>query len=121
MPAVRGGRNAYMGPRVYAARTRADLGGPPEQAMPPDPQGIGGEAHINEEGSPLDVRARQEAPEAAVARVVTVVTHHPEAVGGNDDRAPVVGVGAIARGSGVLADVVGYLVRAHLRLHLGVD
>src|SRR5258705_13676313 len=83
-----------------------------KQPVPADPERIRGHAHVDEERPPADVRAGQEAPEAAVVGLVAVVAHHEVVVGRNDDRAPIVRGRTVARR--VPAHVVRQLQRAYL-------
>src|SRR3989442_9422974 len=95
-------RNAAPGkdaPSSYARSVAPDwrsrLPGPPEDAVPADAQRILRDAEVDEQRPAHDVRAWQEAPEAAVVGLVAVVTHHEEVPGRHNDRAPVVRRGVV--------------------------
>ncbi len=91
---------------------------PPEQPVPANPEWIRGDAHIDEEGAPQDVRPGEESPVATVVRLVPVVPHDPVHVlreqrsgpnhgwwdGSSPRRAPHSGAGAThgSAGDGIL-------------------
>src|SRR3989442_14801505 len=85
---------------------------PSEQSIPADAQRVRGDAHVDEEGPPHDVVARQEAPEAAVIGLVAVVAHHEVVRRGDDDRPPIVRGRTVGRR--IVADVARQLPRPDL-------
>src|SRR5712691_1194200 len=85
---------------------------PSEQSIPANAQRVRGNAHVDEEGPPHDVVARQEAPKAAVVGLVAVVAHHEVVRRGDDDRPPIVRGRTVGRG--IAADVARQLPRPDL-------
>src|SRR5438876_4936836 len=64
-----------------------------QHPIPANAPGIARDAEIDDHRLAHDVGPRQEAPEAAVVRLVAVVAHHEEVPRWHDHRAPVVGRG----------------------------
>src|SRR5437762_2335171 len=59
-----------------------------QDPVPADAQRVGRDAEIDDDRLADDVRARQEAPEAAVVRLIAVVAHHEETPRGHHDGTP---------------------------------